>query len=1128
MVTQRCNCRCQFCSCWECRDDAGDLPPEAWIEATRRLTELTRIDSVCLGGGEPLLYKGLDETLRGLAALDVSPGLISNGVMLNRGRAERLVDAGAAWVNLSLDGPEQTHDELRGVPGLFERVIEAVAALKAVRPDLRVCFSTLICGRNISQLPELVEWVFEATAVDGINFQAYTQVTSQGGADWWRDDPLWPQDQGATEAALDQLIGLKGDGAAIVNPVEQLAKYKEYFNDPDQDLEVRCLAGAMNFAVDASGDVRGCIQEQPVGNITRDDAVQIYLEGFAATRCMAASCPESCHFRLNCFFPERWQRWLEQGGDLLKEADQQALARQQEAEEQAEEPPVLPPLFLFSEFDYENELHYELRLKRDDYHVDHARAATARRFVVAVCRTNFFKLDRVLARALTRAGATEVDLPPPFPIQPLADMGARFQAYFEALPSWAPPDGFEVGFEVHDPELGELFEYAHVSTAQGSTKNALMALSAVTDAVFTGPAQLLIDPTTVCNVDCVYCRSFSPLRPHKILHTGSRRVHLGLETVRELLAQAKELDVRRIALVGGAEPTAVPYFEQLVQELGIHGFDVDMSTNGTLLSKRRMEMMVDSGAFDTITFSISAASQEGYQCSHPSSGRLWPRLLDNLRHLARYKGEQGASNPKTVFLFVIYRDTFDEIGAAVRLAAELGMDAIWFQLLHKEEWNDELSLDALQAARLTEVLADARAEADDLGLEWPGFIEPQAENLDADDASWSDFMYKDGCFVGWYFAFLSYQGGCHICCGQREVGNLAEYDHDLVRLWRSDKYRFLRQQARMLSDRVNIRCPNGRNLSGRYCHFCDNHNFNESILAMLRDTRLHRLLGSGLGRSLIRESPVDLLEVEQLGGQPLELEVRWRSTRPRVNMFIHLYFFTRTGAGHECVLSETYLPVVHQPAGEVSAVRTRVDNYRLTSDGGVFIGAEVVYREGELVRFHDEPRVAKLLEADAPLDLGGGLVPMDHTFHLLETEVSGTRLQMLTLSDEPLGELRQGEGCVVDFQAALDEPVLGPMVRYQLYRVLEGEDIFVFGTNNVRHGLMPARSQGQLHSAVEIPRLELMPGEYYFTGAVEAGSGGEVLLFRRGAPFMVSPPAEEASLQHRAPILDFRYTVLSS
>ncbi|WP_328360811.1 GTP 3',8-cyclase MoaA [Mycobacterium sp. NBC_00419] len=106
-LTDRCNLRCTYC-----------MPAEGldWLPGDDLLTrdELTRLLAVAVGrlgitnirftGGEPLLYKGLEDIVAATAALRPRPeiALTTNGVGLAR-RAEGLAAAGLDRVNVSLD-----------------------------------------------------------------------------------------------------------------------------------------------------------------------------------------------------------------------------------------------------------------------------------------------------------------------------------------------------------------------------------------------------------------------------------------------------------------------------------------------------------------------------------------------------------------------------------------------------------------------------------------------------------------------------------------------------------------------------------------------------------------------------------------------------------------------------------------------------------------------------------------------------------------------------------------------------------------------------------------------------------------------------------------------------------------
>jgi sulfatase maturation enzyme AslB (radical SAM superfamily) len=56
--------------------------------------------------------------------------MVTNGLFLDDDRARRIVDAGMGSISISMDGPVELNDRLRG-RGVSAKVEEAIAALRA-------------------------------------------------------------------------------------------------------------------------------------------------------------------------------------------------------------------------------------------------------------------------------------------------------------------------------------------------------------------------------------------------------------------------------------------------------------------------------------------------------------------------------------------------------------------------------------------------------------------------------------------------------------------------------------------------------------------------------------------------------------------------------------------------------------------------------------------------------------------------------------------------------------------------------------------------------------------------------------------------------------------------------------
>jgi MoaA/NifB/PqqE/SkfB family radical SAM enzyme len=155
VLTERCHLRCDFCRLWE-SPNAG-APTATWIEFFRANPFLRWVN---LTGGELFAKERLDELLDGIVA--ALPKL----ELLDFPTAGQLPDVTVATVQrllatrlprlavtVSLDGGPELHDQLRGVPGAFERAFETFVRLRALR-DAAHGRLTLVAGCTLTDRAE--------------------------------------------------------------------------------------------------------------------------------------------------------------------------------------------------------------------------------------------------------------------------------------------------------------------------------------------------------------------------------------------------------------------------------------------------------------------------------------------------------------------------------------------------------------------------------------------------------------------------------------------------------------------------------------------------------------------------------------------------------------------------------------------------------------------------------------------------------------------------------------------------------------------------------------------------------------------------------------------------------------
>ena len=166
-LTFRCNLRCRMCGQWGPAGSAKGYSPEM-LQSRLARDEIRRLlddvrphrPNITLFGGEPMLHPEFATIVEDVKAAGLRCNVITNATLLERS-AERLVELGLDEIIFSLDGPREVHDEIRGVPGTFDKAMagfEKLLAAKRVRRTKRphVNVTSVVFESGYERLPELI------------------------------------------------------------------------------------------------------------------------------------------------------------------------------------------------------------------------------------------------------------------------------------------------------------------------------------------------------------------------------------------------------------------------------------------------------------------------------------------------------------------------------------------------------------------------------------------------------------------------------------------------------------------------------------------------------------------------------------------------------------------------------------------------------------------------------------------------------------------------------------------------------------------------------------------------------------------------------------------------------------
>ncbi len=257
-LTIRCNMRCAMCVQVEEREKGT---PELTLDDLKGVLDDLAASFhfkpfIHLIGGEPLLYRDLIPLLAYIKEQGFNCSLTTNGLLLERYAAD-LVRLGLDRIHVSIDGPPQIHDEVRGVPGAHARAIAGIRALVAARqaegtsrPSITI--NTVITPESLPHLAAMVP-IAQAAGADSLSFQhlMFSDCSRRDGAAL------------DVDRLLADIPALKQQAKAVGLPLTFYPRMSDqklriYYQGSEDELNRKCVFPWYVTRVDMLGNVTPC------------------------------------------------------------------------------------------------------------------------------------------------------------------------------------------------------------------------------------------------------------------------------------------------------------------------------------------------------------------------------------------------------------------------------------------------------------------------------------------------------------------------------------------------------------------------------------------------------------------------------------------------------------------------------------------------------------------------------------------------------------------------------------------------------------------------------------------------------------------------------------------------------
>jgi MoaA/NifB/PqqE/SkfB family radical SAM enzyme len=247
-VTHGCTAACQHCNLGGLLPGERRASPQEYVEILRKVGSPPYIQ---ISGGEPLSRPDVFDIVRAIRGTDSVPVIIfvTNGSLLEVQTYQRLLEAGITRLSISLDFPDERHDEFRRCPGLFKHLSEVVPEIaRRHGGGCNVSLNTAITKANYPHIVEIAH-VARDWGV-GLAYSAYT--TMKNGDE---SLTLSADDTRKLAKLIDEVMELKASGVNILNPPSLLKRTVRFFADGQVP---HCGAGKRFLVVRPDGALIPC------------------------------------------------------------------------------------------------------------------------------------------------------------------------------------------------------------------------------------------------------------------------------------------------------------------------------------------------------------------------------------------------------------------------------------------------------------------------------------------------------------------------------------------------------------------------------------------------------------------------------------------------------------------------------------------------------------------------------------------------------------------------------------------------------------------------------------------------------------------------------------------------------
>lgn len=244
-VTYSCNAHCKHCHLGGIIKNEDQAPPEKFGE----LADIIQPVVAQISGGEPLLRKDVADIVRAIRRPGKAPYIVltTNARLLTKEKYYELIDAGVDQYSVSLDYPDERHDQYRKIRGLYNWIKNLIHKLHSEN-EKKITLSCVVQNDNFRDLLEIAQLARDWGVT--MNFSTYTWLRTMN-----KDYMLTKSELEEFMQIVDKLLEFNKSSNNFFSTEYTFKRMIDFF---EHGTIPNCGAGESFYIVNPNGKLSPC------------------------------------------------------------------------------------------------------------------------------------------------------------------------------------------------------------------------------------------------------------------------------------------------------------------------------------------------------------------------------------------------------------------------------------------------------------------------------------------------------------------------------------------------------------------------------------------------------------------------------------------------------------------------------------------------------------------------------------------------------------------------------------------------------------------------------------------------------------------------------------------------------